>query len=199
MNGDITVTPGRWIRAGWDIVRQDLGTFVLMSMVMLVLVAVGNVIVVGPLMAGMFVASRRQMQEGKADLSDLFSGFQQFVDTLLIGLILSAFTLVGFALCIFPALVVLALYLFSFLFHVDRKLAFWDALEASRRLVVQKPAGFVLFVVVLTLLNLLGLMLAVVGVLFTIPITIAAITVAYRDMVDFRHKPRNARGPVVIP
>jgi uncharacterized membrane protein len=199
MDGDMAVTPGRWISAGWTIVRQDLGSFVLMTLIMIALIAIGNIIVAGPLVAGMFMAARRQMQEGRSDLSDIFSGFQQFVDTLLIGLILSAFALLGFALCIFPSLIVLALYLFAFLFHVDRKLPFWDALEASRRLVAQRPAGYVLFVVLLVLLNLLGLMMAVVGLLLTIPVTIAAITAAYRDVVGFLHKPRNGRGPIVIP
>jgi hypothetical protein len=46
---------------------------------------------------------------------------------------------------------------------------------------------------------LFGLMLAGVGLLVTIPVTIASITVAYRDQIGFQRKPLETRGPVIIP
>jgi uncharacterized membrane protein len=49
------------------------------------------------------------------------------------------------------------------------------------------------------MLNVLGLMLAGVGVLITIPITAGAVAAAYRDVVGFSYRPPEARGPVVIP
>jgi uncharacterized membrane protein len=196
---DAPVTPGRWIGIGWGIVRQDLGNFLLMTVIAVAISLVGNVIVAGPLLAGLFFAVRRQIQEGRTDLADVFYGFNQFVDSLLIGLILTVFGLVGLSLCFFPVFIVAALYLFPFLFLIDRKLPFWDAMEASRKLVWKDPGAYLWFAILLTLLNLLGLILAVVGLLFTIPATIAAITVAYQETVGFVHKPPDNHRPIIIP
>ena len=45
--------------------------------------------------------------------------------------------------------------------------------------------GFSMFLIAMTLLNVLGFICCIVGLLVTIPITVAAITVAYRDVVGF--------------
>lgn len=198
MPAGASVTPGRWIGAGWDVVKDDLGNYILITAMALLLAMVGNFIVAGPLIAGLFISVRRRMLEGRTDLGDLFSGFNLFIDALLIFILLSIFTLVGLVFLILPALVVITLYLFPFAFMVDRKLSFWDAMEASRKLVLQDLLEWVFFVILLILLNLLGLMLAGIGVLLTIPITAGAIAAAYRDVVGFAYRPPEPKGPVII-
>jgi uncharacterized membrane protein len=193
------VTPGRWISSGWDLVRKDLGAFVLMTVIVIALTMVGHFIVAGPLWAGLFIAVRRRMTEGRTEIADVFAGFGQFVDALLICILTSVFFLLGLVLFFFPVFIVAAFYLFPYLFLVDRRLPFWDAMEASRRLASQHLAGYVGFVLLLALLNLLGLMFFGVGILVTIPVTVAAIAVAYRDMtgVSMIHPP--PARPIVIP
>jgi hypothetical protein len=71
-------------------------------------------------------------------------------------------------------------------------------MEASRKLVMQDLLGYVLFLVLLLLLNVLGFVLAGVGLLVTVPVSVAAITVAYQEKVGFMQPPA-ATGPVVIP
>ncbi len=189
-------TPSRWIARGWQIVSADLGSFVLMTAIAVALTLVGNFVVAGPLAAGLFIAVRRRIQESRTDIADVFAGFNQFIDAFLICIIGLAFALIGLALFFFPVLIAAALYLFPYLFLVDRKLPFWDALEASRKLALHNLAGYVFFVVLLALLNLAGLMLFGVGILVTIPVTVAAIAAAYEDTVGFHFKAPS--GPVVI-
>jgi hypothetical protein len=57
------ITPGRWIAMGWHIIQEDSGTFILITLIAVALTMVGNFVVAGPLLAGMFIAIRRQMQE----------------------------------------------------------------------------------------------------------------------------------------
>jgi len=195
----MAVTPGRWIGMGWQIFKQDVGNFILITLVALALSAVGSFVVAGPLMAGMFVAARRRILEDRSDLMDLFAGFNLFVDALLVFLITAIFEVTALALCVFPILIVAALYLFPYLFLIDRRLSFWDAMESSRRLVMQDLLGHVWFVVVLAFFNLLGLLLFGVGLLVTIPVSIAAIAVAYQENVGFHHRVPEAARPIVIP
>jgi uncharacterized membrane protein YccF (DUF307 family) len=51
--------------------------------------------------------------------------------------------------------------------------------------VKQDYFGFTMFVIALGLLNLLGFICCLVGVLVTIPITLAAVTIAYQEIVGF--------------
>ncbi len=199
MTGNAGVTPGRWIGAGWDIVKADLGNFILITVMALLLAMVGSFIVTGPLIAGLFISTRRRMLEGPTGLGDLFAGFNFFIDAFLVFILVSIFTLIGFVFLVLPALVVVALYLLTFAFLVDRKLSFWDAMEASRKLVLQDLLGWILFVILLIMLNVLGLMLAGVGVLITIPITAGAIAAAYRDVVGFAYRVPETKGPIIIP
>jgi hypothetical protein len=54
--------------------------------------------------------------------------------------------------------------------------------------VKQDYFGYTMFVIALGLLNIAGVLCLLVGLLVTIPITFAAISVAYQDAVGF--KPR---------
>ncbi len=198
MAEDSPATPGRWIGLGWDVFREDPGTFVLMTLIALALAIVGNFIVTGPLLAGMFIAVRRRMLEGRMDLADLFNGFTLFIDAFLIFVISTIFSLIGLAFCVFPVLIVTVLYLFPYLYLVDRQLPFWDAMEASRKLAARHLWDYIFFGILLLLINLLGLMLLGVGVLVTIPVSVAAIAVAYKESVGFAYRPRESHGPVII-
>jgi uncharacterized membrane protein len=198
MTGEPQVTPGRWIGMGWDIVRADLGNFILMTLIALALATVGTFLVAGPLLAGLFIAARRRMLEGRMEIGDLFSGFNLFIDAFLIFIISSLFSLIGLVLCLFPVLLVTAFYLFPYLYLVDRKAGFWDAMEASRAAALQHLGGYIVFVILLLLVNLLGLIVFGVGVLITIPVSVAAITVAYQEMIGFNYRPAESHGPIII-
>ncbi len=198
MAADSGVRPGRWIGMGWDIVRADLGNFVLITLIAVALATVGTFLVAGPLLAGMFIAVRRKMLEGRMEFWDLFAGFAFFIDSFLVFIVSSVFSLIGLIFCIFPALIVTGLYLYPYLYVVDRKESFWDAMEASRRLAAQHLGGYFLFVVLLILLNLFGLILLGVGVLITIPVSVAAVAVAYKELVGFDMKLMESRGPIII-
>ena len=58
-------------------------------------------------------------------------------------------------------------------------------MQASHAVVKNDYFGFTMFLILAFLVNLLGLCCLVVGLLVTIPVTFAAITVAYRDIVGF--------------
>ncbi|MCU1272570.1 MAG: hypothetical protein JWO48_1, partial [Bryobacterales bacterium] len=74
---------------------------------------------------------------------------------------------------------------FTYLFIIDKKLPFREAMRASAAVVKQDYVGYTLFLIALALLNFAGVLCLFVGVLVTIPITMAAVTVAYRDVVGF--------------
>jgi membrane protein YqaA with SNARE-associated domain len=174
-----------WMSAGWEVVKEDLGNFALVSLVSVVLNSVVPFILGGPLNAGTFIFTENKLRKRRSDLNDLFKGFNYFVPSMVASLLISLFVMIGMALCIIPGLVVMAMYTFTYLFIVDKKMDFWPAMEASHAVVKNDYFGFTIFVLLMGLLNIVGLLCCVVGLLVTIPITHAAVTIAYRDIVGF--------------
>jgi len=61
-------------------------------------------------------------------------------------------------------------------------------MQASHAVVKNDYFGFTLFLIVLGLINLLGVLCCVVGLLVTVPMSVAAITVAYQEIVGFEQR-----------
>jgi len=181
----VTLQTGRWINIGWEMVKADLGNFVLIALVFTLLSGMVPVIIQGPLLAGFHIFCMKKMFNRQAEFADLFKGFNYFVPTLVASLLISLFSALGMLLCIIPGLVIASMYKFTYLFIFDKRMDFWPAMQASHAVVKNDYVGFTLFLVVLGLINLLGFLCCIVGVLITIPLSIAAITAAYRDIVGF--------------
>jgi uncharacterized membrane protein len=174
---------GRWIGAGWALVKADLGNFVLITLVFAFLSGVP--LIGGALSAGLHIYCMRKLAGRRAEFADLFKGFNFFVPTLVASIVIALFTFAGTLLCIIPGLVVAAMYKFTYLFIVDKRMDFWQAMQASHAVAKNDYLGFTLFLLAMAGVNLLGVLCCIVGVFVTIPITFAAITAAYQEVVGF--------------
>ncbi len=176
---------GRWIGAGWQMVKADIGMFFVLALVMSLISSMVPVILHGPLLAGFHIYCMKKILGRRAEFADLFTGFNFFVPTLVASLVMSLFISLGTLLCIIPGLVLSAMYMFTYLFIVDKRMDFWPAMQASHAVVRNDYFGFTMFIVVSMLVILLGVLCCVVGVFVAIPVVIAAITVAYQEIVGF--------------
>lgn len=193
MDTGYTSTPspvniGRWISEGWNLINQDLAFYVVLTLVFLAISIAASstvlgIVLVGPLQAGYYYILFRKLQGRPTSIGDIGKGFDVFVAAMLMGIVVAAFTTVGFILCILPGFVVMAWYMFAPAFVVEQKLDFWQAMEKSRLLVRNHLFEFVMFMIVQIVLVLIGILCCVVGVLVAVPLCMAATAVAYRDLV----------------
>jgi uncharacterized membrane protein len=174
---------GRWIGAGWELVKADLWNFVLISIVFSLLSSVP--FIQGALIAGFEIYCMKKLLGRRAEFSDLFTGFNFFIPTLVATLLISLFTLIGTCLCIIPGLVVAAMYKFTYLFIVDKRMDFWEAMQASHAVVKNDYFGFTMFLLAMACVGLLGFLCCIVGMFVAIPVTFAAMTIAYQETVGF--------------
>jgi len=188
----IRAQPGRWIGAGWELVKADIGTYVLLAVVFTVLSAVVPVIIQGPLIAGFHIFCMKKILGRRAEFADLFTGFNYFVPTLVASLVISLFVFAGTLLCVIPGLVVAAMYKFTYLFIVDKRMDFWPAMQASHAVVRNDYFGFTMFLLLMVLVDMLGALCCIVGIFVAVPVTLAAITVAYREIVGFEQRTLDA-------
>jgi len=181
----VQVRTGYWISAGWNIVKSDIGTFMLMSLIYLVFASCVPMILQGPLIAGLHIACIRKLTQGRCEVGDMFKGFNLFVPAMITGILTAVLVGVGALFCIIPGLVVAAMFMFSILFVVDKRMDFWPAMQASHEIVKKNYVGFTIFLLAAALINLIGVLCLIVGVLVTFPILYAAVTVAYQEIVGF--------------
>jgi uncharacterized membrane protein len=181
----IQVRAGRWISEGWALVQADLGTYALLAIVFVFLGSAVPVILHGPLIAGFHIFTIKKLMSRRTEFADLFIGFNFFVPTLVASLVIGLFVSIGTVLCIIPGLVLAAMYMFTYLFIVDKRMDFWPAMQASHAVVKSDYVGFTLLLLLLLLVDVLGLLCCVVGIFVAMPVTIAAITVAYAEIVGF--------------
>jgi uncharacterized membrane protein len=174
---------GQWIGEGWRLVKADLGVYVLLALVYGLMS--GIPLIKGTLTAGFHVFCMKKLLGRRAEFADLFTGFNFFVPTLVAMLLIGVFVFAGVLLCIIPGLVVAAALQFTYLFIVDKRMDFWPAMQSSHAVVKQDYFGFTMFLIALGLVNIVGFLCCIVGLLVTIPITIAALTVAYQQIVGF--------------
>ncbi len=188
---------GRWIREGWDLIRDELPGYIIAGLIYITAIIISSQIhgivflaLMGPITAGIFLMTVNHMRGGDNPLiGDIFQAFQKYVPITLAHLILSMFLGVGFVLCVVPGLIIWGIYLFTFIFIVDRGYDFWEAMEASRHLTAGNYLEFTLFALVLIVLNIGGLLCFGVGILVTIPLTFASVACAYRDLAGLATEP----------
>jgi uncharacterized membrane protein len=186
----IKAEPGRWIGEGWNMVKADLGTYLLISLIFVLLNGVP--LIQGALIAGFHIFTMKKLMGRNAEFGDLFKGFNFFIPTLVASLLIGLFTFFGTLLCIIPGLVVAAMYKFTYLFIIDKRMEFWPAMQASHAVVKNDYFGFTMFLLLAFLVNLLGFLCCIVGLLVTIPATFAAITIAYKEIVGFEQRTADA-------
>lgn len=176
---------GRWISEGWQMVKADIWTYILAALLFMIVGSVGSFITQGPMLAGFHIFCMKKLSNRNADLGDIFKGFNYFVPALVASLLIGLFVFAGTLLCLIPGLVVAAMFKFTHLFIVDKRMEFWPAMQASHAVVKNDYVGFSLFLIVLFLVNVLGCLCLLVGLFVSVPVTIAAITVAYKEAVGF--------------
>jgi len=186
----IHAAAGRWIGEGWNLVKADLGNYVVLALLFGLLSGVP--LIGGSLIAGFHIFTMKKLAGRRAQVGDLFQGFNYFVHSLVASLLIGFFVFLGTILLIIPGLIVAAMYKFTYLFIVDKRMDFWDAMKASHAVVKNDYLGFTWFLILAFLVNVLGFCCLLVGLLVTVPLTFAAITVAYREIVGFEPSTVNA-------
>jgi len=174
---------GRWLSAGWNLVMADLGSYVLMALIFGLLSGVP--LIQGALIAGFHIFTMKKLTGRRADIGDLFKGFNFFVATLVASILIALFTFLGTLALIIPGLIIAAMYKFTYLFIIDKRMDVWQAMQASHAVVRNDYFGFTMFLIAAFFVNVLGFCCLIVGLLVTIPMTFAAITFAYKEIVGF--------------
>lgn len=95
---------------------------------------------------------------------------------------LGAGTILNIVFCAFIAIVLYLFWVFAFPLIIDKRMQFWDALETSRKAVMNNFVSILGLFLVGGLLTLGGILACCIGVFFTLPIFFGSIAYAYEDL-----------------
>ena len=186
------VQPGKYLKEGWELFKLYPGGFagfaLLLAFINVLLhylpwlggpisLAIG-----GPLGAGFYVVCAKLMQRRTPEFQDFFTGFKFFVPLLLVSVVSGLLIVVGLIFLILPGIFLMVCYLFPTFIVIDQRLDFWPAMELSRKTVQKQWFGYLVFLLLLILVNLVGALLLGVGLLVSIPVSACAVAAAYADI-----------------
>ncbi|HUJ44152.1 MAG TPA: DUF4339 domain-containing protein [Opitutaceae bacterium] len=186
---------GDTIGRSWELLKGNLWPLVGVTLVVIVVEGIADAIpllgilasllLTGVFTGGLYFYYLRRLRGEAAEFGDAFAGFTlAFVPLMLAGLVSSLLTGLGFLLLILPGIYLAVAWLFTFLLVVDKKLEFWTAMEVSRRVITAQWWRMFGLVILAGILAVLGVLLLIVGVFFTIPILYGSLVVAYETLCN---------------
>ena len=190
---NVVIDIGSCLRRGWALVRNNVGVLV-GSTLLIWLVALGlsllplvgwfaGILVNPVLTGGLFYVFIRRIRGDVPSVGDALNGFSMaFLPLALAGLVSSLLTVLGFLLLILPGIYLMVGYAFALPLVIDKRMDFWTAMEVSRRVIHRQWWTMFGLTIVAISLVIGGVLLYLIGVLFTAPIAIAAMMYAYDDV-----------------
>lgn len=176
-----------YIRKGWDIFQSKMGLFILFGLVymgILSLLPEALLIINAPLVAGLFIVARKIRNEEEVEFNDFFKGFEHFGPLFIASVISGLLIFVGTMFFIIPGIYLAIVWSFSVPFILFLGMDAWPSLQASMKFSNKNFVGVAILFLVLTVINLIGLLFCGVGLIITIPLTYTVLYAAFEDMVE---------------
>ncbi|MGD2181282.1 hypothetical protein [Lusitaniella coriacea] len=208
-----TVKIGDYISQGWRIFKKSPGLLITHSVVFTVTIVMISWIaevlkeIVGPyhgtsveraiasgasytitpiLLAGFVIGCLLLKKEQKLRFNDFFLGHKYILPLCYSTIFSQGLIIIGLLLFVIPGIYLLIGYLFVLPLIVDRDLNYWSAMETSRKIITKQWFLFFALYLLLSLINIAGLLLCGVGLLVTIPVTYGTIIAAYDDIIGIQ-------------
>jgi predicted Ser/Thr protein kinase len=187
----------------WALVQNDFWPIIGVSALMLLLIqaawsTIVGLIAGGPLMGGLSLYYLKKIRKEQTNVGTAFSGFSvAFVLLFLGGLITSVLTFLGFLCLILPGIYFAVIWWFTLTLIIDKRLDFWSAMRLSRTVINRHFWRFLGFWLLCILMYAVGFAVCGIGVFFTAPIAMIAVTYAYEDIFGLagQRLPSPAAGP----
>ncbi len=185
----------KYISEGWSAFKKapmQLIVFTLIVLAVSILISffpiVGSIalLFISPaLTAGYYVGFKKLDETGIVEIGDFFKAFDDIVQLFLFALVSGLLIGLGMILLVLPGIWLAIAILFGYPLVALAKIEFWDAIQLSVRIISKKWFHFLGLLIVLSLINLLGVLFLGVGLFITIPFSYGVLYSAYKDIVGF--------------
>ena len=161
---------GACLSAGWNGLKNNFVTHVVACVLVGVVSGFTSGLLTGPMMVGYMRMVKLEEEGGRAQIGDVFKGFDDFVPALVAVLLSSILVGIGFMFCVIPGLLLVAIVpTAAYLVAAGEK----DGIQAIKRAFSAVKAHLLaafFCTLVLGIVGALGGLLCGVGILLTLPI-----------------------------
>jgi len=176
------------LKEGWELYKRDpwllSGATFIVGLINFVAgwIPFATLLTYPVLLGGMYIMIMRLDDGERPGMSALFDALPQFLPLVLASLAISALVFIGLILLVLPGLYLALAYGFTNLIIVERKLDFWPAMEASRRMVTEHFWNYLLLMLLFLCLCIIGSIPFGLGLLVAVPVCLAAQYRYYRHI-----------------
>ncbi len=135
-----------------------------------------------PLYAGFYLVANKLSRGEEVIYPDFFAGFRFWIPAAVVSLLSQTLIALGLIALIIPGIYLAVSYLFAIPMGIFGGLDPWAAMEWSRKLITRNWWRLFGLLLILVVLNLLGLVLAGIGLLLTIPLTFLVLYVVFEEL-----------------
>lgn len=135
-----------------------------------------------PLYAGFYLVANKLSRGEEVTYPDFFAGFRFWIPAAVVSLLSQTLIALGLIALIIPGIYLAVSYLFAIPMGIFGGLDPWAAMEWSRKLITRNWWRFFGLLLILLVLNLLGLVLAGIGLILTIPLTFLVLYVVFEEL-----------------
>ncbi len=183
-----TFHTSQYLSRGWEIFKEQAGLFIGFSVLATCILAMAsfipfaNMFLSAPLMAGFYLVARKIDLGQPIEFNDFFSGFNFFLQLLLLSVVTGIFIGLGFICLVIPGIYLAVAYTFGSPLILFGKLEFWDAMEASRKVVTNNWFNIFGFLIINMFIVLGGILLLGIGIFVAYPWVACATYAAFADV-----------------
>jgi len=180
----------KWLKDGWTLYKDNwqnfLGAYAIYTLIGLLAQKTGPLLlfIMPPFFGSLFIITFQCIRTKNIDMKEMLTGLYYYNPLLLVSTLVGILSFMGFMLFIIPGIIISVLYLFAVPLIIDGKLNFWEAMEVSRKKVMENLGGYLIFGLLLMALIVLGAITMGVGILITMPIAINTLCFAYLDVFE---------------
>lgn len=145
-------------------------------------VLVYSVLLAPPLYTGFFLVANKISAGEPVIYPDFFGGFRFWIPMVTISLLTQVLIAFGLLALVIPGIYLAVAYLFSTLMAIFGGMDVWSAMEWSRKLITRNWWRFFALFLILVVINVIGLLLAGIGLLITLPITFLVLYVVFEKL-----------------
>lgn len=175
----------QYFSRGWEIFKSQAGLFIGFSVLATLIIGIvpfASTFASAPLMAGFYLVARKVDLGQPIEFNDFFGGFNFFLQLFLLSLVSGIFVALGFVCLIIPGIYLMIAYGFGSPLILFGKMEFWDAMEASRKVITKNWGSFFLFMVASFFIALGGFLLLGVGIFVAYPWICCSTYAAFADI-----------------
>jgi hypothetical protein len=164
----------------WELFVKDIVPLIVGGLIASILGVVTLGILAGPLYGGLVKMIIRRIREKRpAEIGDVFSAMDQFGTLFITSLVLTILIILGLFLCIIPGILLATIWIYVFIFIVDKRMGMGEAMSASKDLVSRVGLGMHL-VMILVFGVISGLLsLTYIGGIVVYPFILVVVSVMY--------------------